>query len=115
MIHERQESTLQQVSRWKAAIIVIVVLGLVGGLLHHHESESESDACAYCHAGIQTPVIDLAVTLAATTFAVVESVAPPPLICLPRVVHSSTLVPRAPPFTPHPGMSWEGRVGIAFK
>ncbi len=78
------------------AIVVILVLGLLGGLLHHHESEGDFDACSYCHAGFLRPVIDLTVALAATTFAVVGLVASSRSARLPRVVHFSTLVPRAP-------------------
>ena len=95
------------------AIVGILVLGLLGGLLHHHDSESDSDACSYCHAGVQTPVIDLAVTLVATTFAVVGFVGPRRPVCLPQVVRRPPFVPRAPPSTTHPAASWEGWVGIA--
>jgi hypothetical protein len=51
------------------AIVAILVLGLLGGLLHHHESASDSVACPYCHAGVQTPVIHL--VLVALCFAAV--------------------------------------------
>ena len=97
------ERSIGEQFRIKAlAIVVILVLGLLGGLIHHHESAGDFDACSYCHAGFQRPVIDLSVALAATTFAVVGLVAPSRPACLPRVVHYSTLVPRAPPDTTVP-------------
>jgi hypothetical protein len=93
-------------------IVAILVLGLLGGLFHHHASGVDYDACSYCHAGVQTAALDLAGALVATTFAVIESVTPTRPSHLPRVVHVSKLVPRAPPVTTHPVMFWEGCVGL---
>jgi hypothetical protein len=93
-------------------IFAILVLALLGGLFHHHESASDSSACSYCHVGVQTPVIDLADALVAPFFAAVGSVAPTLVSDLPRTVHFSTLIPRAPPITIHPAMLWEGCVGL---
>ena len=97
------------------ALIAIAVLGLVlfGYLLHRHESAAEAATCSYCQAGVETPVPDLSGVLATTSFVVVWCVAPAPRCRLPRVVHFSTLVPRAPPVTTLPLKFWEGCVGVA--
>ena len=58
-----------------------------------------------------TDLLDLAGALVATTFAVVELLAPTRPSHLPGAVHFSTLIPRAPPATTHPVMFWEGCVG----
>ena len=87
------------------AIVIILILGLLGGLFHHHESESDQIACSYCHAGLQTPVFDLAGALVVTTFAPVGFVTPRRASRIPRLVQSSTLVPRAPPATTFAVMS----------
>jgi hypothetical protein len=94
------------------AIVAILVLGLLGGLFHHHESASDSAACSYCHAGVQTPLVGLANALVTPCFAAVGSVAPAQPSGFPRIVHFSTLVPRAPPVPNHPVMFWEGCVGL---
>jgi hypothetical protein len=87
------------------AIVTVLVLGLLGGLLHHHESESDEISCCYCHVGLQTPVSDLASALVVATFAPVGFVTPGWPSRIPRVIHFSTLVPRAPPVTTLPGLS----------
>jgi hypothetical protein len=57
----------------RLAIVAILVLVLFGGLFHHHKYESDSTACSYCHAGVQTPVIDLGGASAAPFIAAVGS------------------------------------------
>ena len=94
------------------AIIAVLALGLLGGLFHHHLSARDSDACAYCHAGAQTPVIDLAGTLVVPFFAVVGMATPSWVSQLPRIVPTSALVPRGPPATPHLAKFWEGCGGL---
>jgi len=86
------------------AIVTILVIGLLGGLLHHHESQSDESACCYCHAGLHTPVFNLAGSLAITTFVPAGFVTRtrPPRV--PRVVRFSTLAPRAPPVATHPAI-----------
>src|SRR5258706_589143 len=84
------------------AIVAILLLGLLGGLFHHHESASESAACSYCHAGVQTLPIDLSGALITPLFAVVGVVTPARASDPPRIVPSATLVPRAPPSQPIP-------------
>lgn len=93
------------------AIVAVLVFALFGCLFHHHESAPESAACSYCQAGVQTPVIDLAGALVATTSAVLGFVTPARPSRLPRVVRFLTLVPRAPPATTHPVAFWEGCAG----
>jgi hypothetical protein len=92
-----ERSTWGQFPTMEFAIVAILVLGLLGGLFHHHESASDSAACSYCHAGVQTPEIDLAAALVAASFAVVGFVTLSQPSCLPRSVRFSTLIPRAPP------------------
>jgi hypothetical protein len=90
----------------KAVLIVaMLVLGLLAGLFHHHESASDYNACSYCHASVQTRVLDLAGALLARTSGVVGFVTPTRPSPLPRAVHFSLLVPRAPPVTTHPVVS----------
>jgi hypothetical protein len=108
-----ERSIRAQVPIKAIAIVAILVLGLVGSLFHHHESASESAACSYCHAGVQTPVMDLAGALVAPSFAVVGFVTLARLSRLPRIVQFSTLIPRAPPTTMHPATFWEACVGLA--
>jgi hypothetical protein len=105
-------SSRNQVPVKALAIVAVLLLGLLGGLLHHHESAKESDACSYCHAGFQTPVIDLARALIATTFAAFGFVVPAWPAYLPQV-HFSTIPPRSPPATTHPELFWECCAGLA--
>lgn len=101
----RERSTPEWFPTIGFAIVAIVVLGLLGGLLHHHESESDEITCCYCHAGPQTRVFDLARAWVVTTLAPAGFVTPLRLSCIPRMIHFSTLVPRAPPVTVVPVMS----------
>ena len=93
-------------------IVALLILGLLGGLFHHHESQAESAACLYCHAGVQAPVTDLASTLVAPSFAFVATVEADLPSAPPRIFTFSKLIPRAPPVTTHPAMFWEGYVGL---
>jgi hypothetical protein len=79
------------------AIVAILLLGLLGGLFHHHESASESAACSYCHVGVQTAPIDPPSALIAPLFAVLGVVTPARASDPPQIVPSAPLVPRAPP------------------
>jgi hypothetical protein len=113
MRHKHSERSIRgQFPLTGLAIVAILVLVLLGGLFHHHESASDSAACSYCHAGVQTPVVDLAGALVTPSFAAVGSVAPAQPSDFPRISHFSTLVPRAPPVPNHPLMFWEGCVGL---
>jgi len=95
-------------------LVAVAVLGLVlfGALLHHHASAAEAATCSYCQAGVETPVPDLAGVLTTTSFVVVWCVTQTPPCRLPRVVHFSTLIPRAPPVTTLPVIFREGCVGL---
>jgi hypothetical protein len=95
------------------ALVAILVLALLGGLLHQHKSASDADACSYCHAGIETPVLDLGAALVATNSAVVGFTTPARPSRPRPVVPFSTLVPRAPPATTYPVIFWEGCAGLA--
>ena len=94
------------------AIVAVLLLGLLGGLLHHHESAKESDGCSYCHAGFQTPVINLARALIASTFPAVVFAVPARSAYLPQV-HFSMIPPRSPPATTHPELFGECCAGHA--
>jgi len=94
-----------------AAIVAILLLGLLVGLLHHHRSSADSDACSYCHAGVQTPGANLASALVATSFAVVGLAAPIQTAHPFEIGYFSTLIPRAPPVTTQPVMFREGCPG----
>jgi hypothetical protein len=95
------------------AIVAILVVALFGGLFHHHNSESESAACPYCHAGLEKPIADLAVVLAVPLFSEVGYVNPTQCSQTPPVLRFSTLIPRAPPASTHPALSWESCAGLA--
>ena len=113
MINTHPELRIRKEVGLKAAgIVAILILGLVSGMVHHHACASDYKACSYCHAGVQTAVLDLSGALVAATFAVVELVAPSRPSFLPGVVHFSRLVPRAPPVTTHRDMSSGGCVGF---
>src|ERR1700687_4666851 len=79
------------------AIVAILVIGLLGGLFHHHESASDSDGCSYCHACVQTPVIDPAGALITPIFAVVGRLVPQGPLSIARILAFSSLASRAPP------------------
>lgn len=96
----------------KTAVVAVLVFVLLGGLFHHHELASDSDGCSYCHAGIQTPVIDLTGALIAPAFTVVGAVAEQLPFYHARIFHFSLLVPRAPPWTTHSTVFGEGCVGL---
>ena len=95
------------------AIVAILILGLFGGLFHHHESESDCAACSYCHAIVQPAVIDLVNDLVAPSLQFMGVVFRTRAACLPRTVQFSTLVPRAPPSTTQPVVFWESGVALA--
>ena len=92
------------------ALAAILLLALIGGLFHHHESESDCATCSYCHASVQPAVIDLVNTLFAPSLQFMGVVFRTRAACLPRTVQFSTLVPRAPPVTTQP--SCFGRVAL---
>jgi hypothetical protein len=98
----------QRVSKYAVAIAAILLFGLVGALFPHHETAADADECSYCHAGILTPIADLARLLAAPFRAAIAYLDPtppaPPASLSPR----STLIPRAPPASTHPALFWEG-------
>jgi hypothetical protein len=80
------------------AVAAIVILGLLGGLLHQHESALDA-SCSYCQAGLQTPVKDLVCTLTVPFLEVLGPVdAERPSIFVPAGP-ISTRTPRAPPVT----------------
>jgi len=99
-------------SALRVTLAVLLVLGLPGGLLHHHESGPDSAACALCHAGVQTAVADLASGLTTPFLKSVEPVHP--IRSNPVCFHLTlaTLVPRAPPDPIHPPMFLEGCAGL---
>ena len=79
------------------AIVALLILGLLGGLFHHHENEKDADACAYCHSVVQTPVQDLARTLPCTAFRVVGTAIPNPVSRWVEILPNLSTTPRAPP------------------
>jgi hypothetical protein len=97
---------------WKIALVAVLGLALLGGLFHHHELASDSDGCSYCHAGIQTPVIDLTDALVTPAFTVVGAVAEQLPFHHVRNLHFSLLVPRAPPLSTLCTVFGEGCVGL---
>jgi hypothetical protein len=76
---------------------MIMLAGLLGVLAHHHESETECDACSYCHASVQVAVADLVMVLVSPSFAFVGGVDRTRPCCLARTAQFSALVSRAPP------------------
>ena len=80
------------------AVVAILILVLLGGLFHHHEPEVEAAACCYCHAGVQSPVFDLAIVWIALAPVGLASPALPGRVS--GVDRFSKLAPRAPPTAP---------------
>ena len=78
-------------------IAAVLILGLLGGLFHFHESAAQSAACACCHAGIQAPVSDLANILSVPFLADAGSVEPARAIHDAPAAGFSAVIPRAPP------------------
>lgn len=79
-------------------IAIVLLFGLLSGLFHHHSSESESDACNFCHAIVNAQVVE----------PVAVALCNPPLLDMGTVELShnpepvaafrlATLIPRAPP------------------
>jgi hypothetical protein len=96
----------------RVILIALLIIGLFGGLLHQHASDTDCVACVLCHAGGQTSVTDLASALAtpflnigATVWAWDEVV--------PTTPRVAVAVPRAPPVPSHPAMLRNGRTGPA--
>jgi len=96
-----------------AVIVAVAVLGLLTGLFHYHRTGSAFDACAYCHAGVQTPVWDLASALVAPLVAAVRFVGPPSSARLAPAVRFSSLISRAPPVSTYSALSRERCAGLA--
>src|ERR1700737_1947897 len=74
---KRPDRSVQDEFPMKAlAIVAVLLVVLLRGLFHHHTSAAGGDACSYCHAGLDTPVIDLSGSLVATALASVGYVTP---------------------------------------
>ena len=90
-----------------AALVALLILGLFCGLTHHHGSERDRAACAFCHAGVQKPISDLALVLVAplrsdagpTGRLAIDAIPLKPLLS-PR---SSRAPPQARPLRASPG------------
>jgi len=92
---------------WRVAGTAVLILALLGGLIHHHESESDAAVCSYCHANVQTPVPNLARTLPAPRLIVVATLF---LVPVSRWVHAfavSSPIPRAPPIATPSTLFWK--------
>src|SRR5260370_35870064 len=70
-------------------IVAVVMLGLFGGLFHIHSSDSEAAACCYCQAGLETPVGDLACSLAGALFTVLGLARPAAPVQAAPIFHFS--------------------------
>jgi hypothetical protein len=93
-------------------IIAVLILALVGGLFHHHETAAESAACAYCHAGVQTPAADLGRVLPTPFFTVIGAVTLSPVCRWAPILPFASPIPRAPPVSTDPVFFREG-AGLA--
>jgi len=96
-----------------SVVIAVLVLALLGGLFHHHETASESDACPYCHAVVQTPVADLGRILPTPFFEVIGTVTLAPVGRLVSIRPFLITDPRAPPASTHPALVRESWTGLA--
>ena len=93
-----------RLSMMAIATVAVLVLALLGGLFHHHESASDSDGCSYCHTGVQTAVSNLARTVAVPFLDAVGSVDPAQSSEPAAVLVFSTFIPRAPPASTRPAL-----------
>ena len=84
------------------AVVAILIIGLLGGFLHHHQNAAEAAACSYCHAGVQALVSDLARTLPTPFFTIVGTAPIEPVSRWAPVLLPSNTTPRAPPIPTHP-------------
>jgi hypothetical protein len=89
------------------AIVALLILGLLGGLFHHHKNEKDAAACSYCHSVIQTPVQDLARNLPSPAFRVVGAAIPNPVSRWAVILPNSSTTPRAPPSATRLVLFWE--------
>ena len=91
-----------------AGLVAIVILGLLGGLLHHHASEVDCAVCALCHSGVQTPVADLAAILATPFLGSCGIANHYRSRAVPSTFSLTVATPRAPPLPNHHVMLREG-------
>src|ERR1700757_1697526 len=84
------------------AVFAILIIGLLGGLFHHHQNAAEAAACSYCHAGVQTPVSDLARALPTPFLTIVGTAPIEPVSRWAPVLLPSNTAPPAPPSPTHP-------------
>src|SRR5580700_2900874 len=61
----------------RVSIVLLLILMLPGGLLHHHEHANESDACVSCHSGGEIPALDMPLVLTVVRGTVVDRLKPP--------------------------------------
>jgi hypothetical protein len=95
------------------ALIVILILGLLGGLFHHHESDSDCAACALCHASGHVAVTSLAGTIGTPFVPMIEFVNPGSPEPVAQVLPCTKFAPRAPPLATHLAAFREGCAGLA--
>jgi hypothetical protein len=95
------------------AIIAVLLIALFGDLIHHHDSETESVACSYCHTGAERPIPDLSAVLLEPLFAEVGYVTSALRLRTAAILRFSTLISRDPPASTHPALIWESPAGLA--
>jgi hypothetical protein len=113
MFTSPQQPAAPRILTQRIAIAAVLLVGLFGGLLHHHDSESELITCSYCHVGSQRPIADLAVALTEPSFAEVGYVTSALRLRSAPILRFSTLIPRAPPASTQPASIWESPAGLA--
>jgi hypothetical protein len=89
------------------------MIGLIGGLFHHHESARKMAACAYCHAGSQLSAPDLARTLASPIFGILGAAPVPPVSRFTPVLPASTKVLDRLQIATPPMALWDGSAFVA--
>lgn len=76
---------------------LLIILALLGGVFHHHESGSDCAVCLVCQGVLASPAVNLAAVLAAAPLKPVGFLAPVLSRFVARLDQFAPLAPRAPP------------------
>lgn len=78
-------------------LLALLILALLGGVFHHHQSGSDCAACMLCQGAVQTPDAELAGHLGVPLFKPVGFLSPAAGQFIAGLAQFAPLVPRAPP------------------
>lgn len=96
----------------RIALLAVLVLGLLGGLFHHHQSDSDCASCPLCHVGVQTPVENLVCSLVIPLFNTIGTVSLAQPHEVGRIDRFDPTIPRGPPSRIPLVISGKSRAGL---